>query len=226
MRGVVLCLSVMAALAPAAARASGNAHVIDDSEVEAFGHCHLEVWGSSFLSQGYFGTIAPACTLPGKTWLEVDGFASRYSPARGASSTTIGLGPKINLRVQERGLGIGLSGMVAYDVEHHRIGNATLNIPFSMPVKRWLRINVNVGAQWVKDVHGLAATGGVQAEYMPLHGPELMVEWFAHSGLPSGAQGGLRWTVDHGRTDLDVDYGRYVDGVSRNAVTLGVTVRR
>lgn len=222
--GPILSLILAAAAAPA--HAAGNAHVNDDSEVETVGHCHLEAWGSGFVRQGYFGTLAPACTLPGRSWLEVDGFLSRYEPARGAHSTTIGLGPKVNLRAQERGLGIGASGAIAWDVEHGRIGYVTLNMPFSMPVKRWLRINVNAGAQWINGVHGVAGTAGAQAEYTPLHGPELMVEGFAHTGLRAGAQAGLRWTVDHGRTDLDVDYARYPDGISRNAITLGVTVRR
>ena len=212
-------------LLPGPALAAGGAHVNDDSEVEDPGHCHLEAWASSYLAQGYLANLAPACTLRSLPRLEVDGFVTRVRED-GTGATTIGLGPKVTLRPQASGLGIGLSGAVAVDAARGRLGYAIVNLPVTLPLKYWLRVNLNAGAQWTRGRAGLDATGGVQVEVTPRKGPALMVEGFAHSGQPLGGQAGLRWTADRGRLDLDLLYARYVDGFARHALTLGLTLRR
>ena len=53
------------------ARAAGNAHVVDDFEVETPGTCHLELWTTVFLHGDGYGNFAPACTALKMPWLEI-----------------------------------------------------------------------------------------------------------------------------------------------------------
>jgi hypothetical protein len=219
-------LFALALLAPAAARAAGGAHVVDDSEVEASGWCHLELWGSALSHGGTLGNLGPACTPAAVPWLEIDGFVTHYDPSRGSASESIGFGPKITLRPQSEGVGVGLTGTMALDASKGRVAYAVANLPVTVPIGPRFRVNVNVGAQWTRGVHGLGMSEGAQVEYTPERGPELMGEVFRVGGGPVGFQTGPRWTVDRGRIDLDVLVARYPDGVSPAALTLGVTIRR
>ena len=54
----------------------------------------------------------------------------------------------------------------------------------------------------------------------------LMAEAVGHVHLRAGGQVGLRWNPGGGRADLDLLAGRYIDGASKTAIPLGVTVRR
>lgn len=211
---------------PAVARASGGAHVVDDSEVETPGWCHLELWGSDYRPGGSLFNVGPACTPKAVPWLELDGFATRTDQRHGRATTTIGFGPKVTLRPQSSGLGVGLSGLVAIDPRDGRVASAAFNLPVTRPIgPRW-RINANVGLCWVRGSGRAALTAGGQAEYTPAHGPELMAEVFRTGNGPLGAQAGPRWTVDRGRVDIDLLAARYPDGVAKAALTLGMTIRR
>ncbi len=216
----------MLATAAARARASGGADVVDDSEVETPGHCHLEAWATDLPAGGSLYNLAPACTPKRTPWLEIDGFLTHYDPVRGQASKAIGFGPKINLRPAASGLGIGIEGSIAIDASRGKPAYVTAMVPFTLPIgPRWI-VNANIGTQYVRGVHGLGITAGTQAVYQPPKGPELMIETFVVGGGPIGQQAHLRWTVDRGRIDLDLMASRYPDGVSRHAMTLGLTIRR
>ena len=211
---------------PAAANAAGGAHVIDDSEVEQAGHCHLELWASAYSHGNGLANVGPACTPARMANLEIDGFIAHYAPPHARAQTSIGLGPKVTLRPMSTGFGIAVEGYASLDTRTGRPTVVTVAVPFSLPVgPRWT-INLNVGTTWVRGVQGLTPTGGGQLVYAPATGPSAMVEVFRQGSAPVGGQAGLRWTVADGRIDLDLLVGRYVDGVSPRAMTLGLTIQR
>lgn len=53
----------------------------------------------------------------------------------------------------------------------------------------------------------------------------LMAEVFGRDGDPMGSQVGVRWTPGAGDVDVDLLYGRRLDGSTPRTVTLGVTFR-
>lgn len=221
-----IAAAMLLAVMPVAATASGGADVVDDSEVETSGHCHLEAWASDFPMGGSLVNLGPACTPARVPWLEIDGFLNHYDPVRGRAARTIGFGPKINLRPSASGLGLGMEGTVSVDASRGGVAYVVANLPLTLPVgPRWT-FNANAGAQYVRGVHGLGVTAGVQAVWQPPKGPQLMAETFVVGGGPVGQQVHARWTVDRGRIDIDVMASRYPDGVSRHALTLGFTIRR
>jgi hypothetical protein len=216
-----LVLLVMAKAAPLSA--SGGAHVIDDSEAEQAGLCHFETWrsagsGSSMLN------FAPACTSHRLPRLEIGGFVGRRAEA-GRHPMSVGLAPKLNLRAEDSGLGIGLKGTVGLDARAARPSNFALLMPITLTPMHGIRLNLEGGWVWTRG-QGHDGFGGAQIEVTLRPQLDLMAETFARTAGRVGTQAGLRWTVDRGRIDLDLLAGRYTDGSTRNSVTLGVTVRR
>lgn len=208
---------------PGAARASGVEHVIDDADVETAGLCHLESYATRNRAGQGLVVSAPACTR--KAWpnLEIGGFVSDGWSA-GRNATQIGLSPKWKLREMRDGPGIALKGNLSYGITSGRIETAALLAPVSMPVSKQFQLNLNLGWQYLRG-NGGNVFAGAQAEFMLTPRLELMGEVFGRPDTKAGAQAGVRWTVARGRIDLDLAYGRYVDGVTPNAVTLGLAIR-
>lgn len=221
--GGAILLAALLAAGPAFA--SGGAHVVDDAAVETPGTCHLESWVT--LSSGGGGLLnsAPACTR--KAWpnLELGGFVA-HGWTKGADDTLIGLSPKLVLRSEDRGIGIGIATSVGYGVDRGRFDTASFIVPVTIPAGETLRFNLNAGWQWTRAGHRHDMFVGGQAEIALRKSLNLMVETFARDEGKSGGQAGLRWTVARGAVDLDLIGGRYVDGSTRSAVTFGVTIRR
>jgi hypothetical protein len=205
--------------------AAGGAHVIDDAAVETPGTCHLESWVT--LSSGNGGLInsAPACTR--ETWpnLELGGFIA-HSWAQGTDDTLIGLSPKLVLRSEDHGVGIGIASSIGYGIDQRRFETASLVVPVTIPASDKLRFNLNAGWLWTRTGHRHEMFVGAQAEIAVVRNLNLMVETFTRDEGKVGGQAGLRWTVAGGRVDLDLIGGSYVDGVTRSAITFGVTIRR
>ena len=99
-------------------------------------------------------------------------------------------------------------------------------VPATMDIGERLRVNVNVG--WL---YGLRSErqhtffGGAQVEAEIADDLALMVEVFGRGFGHVGGQIGLRWNPGGGRFDLDLLAGRWIDGVTPDAITLGLTVR-
>ncbi|MCI4590812.1 hypothetical protein MOK15_12005 [Sphingobium sp. BYY-5] len=216
---------LLALLVAGPAFAAGGEHVVDDAAVETPGACHLENWVT--VSSGDAGLInsAPACTR--KAWpnLELGGFVA-HSWADRTDDTLIGLSPKLMLRSEDRGVGIGIAASVGYGIDRSRFETASVIVPVTIPAGGRLRFNLNAGWQWTRagDRHDLFL--GAQAEVAIRSDLNLMVETFTRDEGKVGGQTGLRWTVAGGAVDLDLIGGRYVDGATRNSVSIGVTIRR
>lgn len=221
--GALLPLVLLAAAGQAFA--AGGAHVIDDAAVETPGTCHLESWVTLSSGNGALINSAPACTR--ETWpnLELGGFIA-HSWAQGADDTLIGLSPKLVLRSEDHGFGVGIATSVGYGIDQHRFETASVVVPLTIPASDKLRFNLNAGWLWTRAGYRHEMFVGAQAEIAVVRNLNLMVETFTRDQGKVGGQAGLRWTVAGGAVDLDLIGGCHVDGVTRSAITLGVTIRR
>ena len=216
-----MATSLMLAAMPA--RASGVEHVIDDSAVETPGTCHVESWVTIVSGGAGIATVAPACTRLQWPNLELGGFASTAWDGN-ARETQIGVTPKWNLRDEKHGLGVALSGSAGMDIARGRLASASLVVPVTIPAGR-LRFNLNMGWQWTR-AGGHTAIAGTQAEFQATATLTLMAETFVRDHGRAGGQTGLRWNPRRGRIDVDLVCGRYLDGVSPRAISLGLTFHR
>jgi len=220
--GIAATLLVLAATP---ARAAGGAHVVDDAAVENPGLCHVESW-ATFASQGSgLVSVAPGCTRRAWRNLEIGGFVA-HGWTRTTGDTTIGLTPKLALSSEERGVGIAISASAAYGLDRSRLEAASVIVPVTIPAGERLRLSLNAGWHWTRAGRHHDAFAGAQVELALSSNLGLMAEAFARDRGKAGAQAGLRWTVAGGRVDLDLLAGRYVDGATATAVTIGVTLRR
>lgn len=226
MRRHIARASIIAAIGLMASpgNAAGGADVVDDSTVEEAGHCHLESWITFASGHSRLANVGPACTPRSLPNWEIDGFVT-HSWAPAADDTLVGIASKLMLRPESRGLGIALSASMGYGVQRHRIETASVIVPVTVPVDRWLKVNVNLGWQWFELTHRNELFLGGQAEVALGRQFNLMIEGFGHDRGKAGQQLRLRWTPGKGDVDIDLIGGRYVDGVSRHSITLGLTVR-
>lgn len=221
--GGAILLSALLAAGPAFA--AGGEHVVDDAAVETPGTCHLENWVTLTGDGGGLVNIGPACTR--KAWpnLELGGFVT-HSWTDETDDTLIGLSPKLMLRSEDRGLGIGIATSLGYGINRGRFETASVIVPVTIPAGEKLRFNLNAGWQWARAGHRHDLFVGAQAEIALKSNLNLMVESFTRDEGKVGGQAGLRWTVAGGAVDLDLIGGRYVDGSTPSAITFGMTIRR
>lgn len=209
----------------APALAAGGAHVVDDAAVETPGTCHAENWLTAASSRSGVANISPACTRIAWPNLELGGaYAHAWADGRGGS--LISLTPKLVLRSEDTGVGVGVAGSVSYGLGRSRLEAASLTVPVTVAASERIRLNFNIGWQWFRmtDSHDLFV--GAQAEIGLNDKLNLMIEAFTRDKGNAGGQLGLRWTPGKGNVDIDLLLGRYLDGATRNAITLGITLRR
>jgi hypothetical protein len=205
--------------------ASGGAHVIDDAAVETPGTCHVETWVTRHSGDAVLTNIGSACTRMSWPNVELGGLIA-LSRATGTDETIVGLTPKFAFRSEDKGLGIGLATSIGYSVTSSRFESASAIVPLTIPAHKGLRFNVNIGWQWSRAAHSHNIFVGGQAEIALADKLNLMLESFTRDQGKAGGQIGLRWTPDKAHVDLDLIAGRYLDGATPTAVTIGVTVRR
>ena len=206
------------------ATAAGGADVIDDAAVETPGTCHFESWITLASGGSRLANLGPACTPRALPNLELGGFIT-HSWAPGSGDTMIGLAPKLMLRSESRGLGIAVSASLGYGLQRHRIETDSVTVPLTIPVSSWLRANFNLGWRWSALTHRSDIFVGGQTEIALNRRLALMAEAFTLDRGKAGEQLRLRWTPGKGFVDIDLIGGRYVDGVARDAITFGVTLR-
>lgn len=238
-RLLILALAGGACLAATAAWAEGGAHVVDDSEVETAGHCHLEVWGTYLGPKANLANFGPGCTSRALPDFEVGGFLqpSRSTGAAAAGSQASGvgsggvdvlLGPalKYTFRHDATGLGLAAEGGFTYDATLGRMEAGTVLAAVTLTPFKRLRVNLDAGPQYIAADRRVEAFLGAQAELDLGRNVSLMLEHFGRNRGYAGDQAGLRWTPHNGNVDFDLLAGRRIDGVARRAFTLGVTFRR
>lgn len=224
--GAALAL-VMSAL-PLPLLAAGGAHGVDDSAVETPGDCHLESWVSDLGHGETLLNLSPACTATPLPMLEV-----------GAAIQRVGVpgdhrwlaGPALKWTLQDGGgvrgarAGIALAGSAAVDLGSGRLDGAALLMPVTIAPARRVTVNLNIGAGYARGDGGHPLYGA-QIDYAATGQIAVMAEIFGRPDEPAGWQGGLRWTGDRGRIDIDLLAGRVPGRDRAGAVTLGFTVRR
>jgi len=211
-------------LAPDAALAAGGAHVIDDSEVEPAGDCHLETWVMGSSGDQWLGNAGVGCTPETIPAFEL-GASVVHARSPTSEEALVGVMPKLNLRPAGSGLGVAVAGSLVYGADRSRIEAASLIAAATIPAGETLRFNFNAGWVWSEAGPGSELFAGGQAEWTVGHGVGLMAEGFARNHGKAGAHAGVRWTSDDGRIDLDLMAGRYLDGTTPTSLTFGLTVR-
>lgn len=222
---LALVLVLPAALGAAPAWAAGNGHVVDDAAVTDPGTCAIESWVTRSSGDTGVLNVAPICTRAAWPNLELAGFVAHgWEP--GGSETVIGISPKLKLRDESRGLGLGLLATAGYSIDRAKVTGVSLIGLATLPLGSRLRVHLNGGWQYFRLARNTDLFVGAQAELAVTKRLTLMVEGFTRDREKPGGQIGVRWARPDGRFDIDLMAGRYLDGVTRDAVTLGVTLRR
>lgn len=220
----------MALLWPVAqAIAAGGAHIVDDSEVETPGVCHLETWVTRFVPGDGYLNLAPACTAEKMPFLEI-GAAFQHYWDEVINSQLFGPAMKVNLREDTTGVGVGLGLNAGMDLKTGELGLASLIMLVTLPIDEKVKVNLNAGWSYLRTDVPNALFWGAQVEAKVAWDVSLMVEVFGRA--PNGVVGtqmGLRYTPTmggkEGWIDFDLLAGSYFDSVSARFFTLGVTVR-
>jgi hypothetical protein len=211
-------------LAPNPMWAAGGAHVVDDSEVETPGLCHVDTWvAASFTSDVLFNG-APACTTTKIPWLEIGAAYNHYWGSLNAP--LFGPAMKVNFRSEETGFGVGLGLNGAVNLKTGNLGFASTLLLVSWPIDDRVKFHANAGWSYLAGVEAPNALFyGGQVEIDVGRNVMLMLEAFGQAPGSPGTQMGLRYTPNKGPVDIDLLVATYFDSVTTRFITLGVSVR-
>jgi hypothetical protein len=154
---------------------------------------------------------------------------------RSADVWATGAGPKLkaNLVAVENGrFGIGLAGQAAWDLGTGQPLFDLVYVPLTFQLRDDFRINLNAGWQYDGATRLNYALWGAAFEWTFVKPLTLIGEVFGLAGPASDpstittprAQLGLRITPVS-NTDIDLIYGRNINGENANWLTVGVNVR-
>lgn len=216
---VVLCIMPVEA-----ALAAGGAHVVDDAEVETPGVCHFENWYTHHGAGRGLANSDVGCTLKAHPHVELNG-AVQHVWDRAGATTYASPSIKMALRPVAEGLGVAASGTATFDLDRGRLDSFAVTAPLTVALSPKVRAHANFGYQWARTGDRNALFWGAQLDVQASDTLALMGEVFGLDRGPAGVQAGLRWTPKHW-IDVDLLGGRYVDGASPRALTLGITIRR
>jgi hypothetical protein len=226
----VLCTLLGLGCPMAEAIAAGNAHIVDDSEVETPGTCHLETWVTKFVPGDGYYNVAPACTPEKIPFLELGMTLQHYWNVE-ANMPLLGPTVKINFQRETTGVGVGLDLNAGVDLSTGDLNVAGLTMLVTVPINERVRLSLNAGWSYLKDDPAADAFFyGAQVEAKVGLDLMLMLEVFGRSpnGL-AGMQTGLRYTPTmngrEGWLDYDLLLGSYFDPTNSRFFTLGATVR-
>lgn len=220
-----ILLWVAAAILAGPALAAGGAHIVDDSEVETPGTCHLELWVSRFVPGDGYGNVGPACTSLKIPWLQF-GVNYQHYWDEALSAPLIGPALKINFQPASAGVGVALGVNAGVNVQTGELGLASLLALVTVPITDKIRINLNAGWSYLNDEHPTAFFWGGQVEINVGWDVTLMMEAFGRQPGVIGNQMGLRYTPSaHPQFDFDLLVGTVFDQDSTRFFTLGVTMR-
>jgi hypothetical protein len=241
--GVVVSSLLVVGLAFASAgrvEAAGGAYVVEDVDVGAPGSCKVESWVSFASNTDFVGVSNPACVANIGRPVEL-GVAVARVREEGEWSTAATLKAKTTLiPVEPHKIGLGLMGELTYDVRTGQNTEINLFAPVTFQITEQFRINLNAGWLWDRDGQRHNVTWGAGFEWNFVKPVTLIAEIFArHGGLPvvgideppprssiirPRMQAGLRFTP-HEKIDLDVIYGRNINGEDANWITVGLNLR-
>lgn len=222
--------------------AAGAAYQVDTAEVSEAGSCKVETWGSAASNRDAFSAIAPACVMDLYRPVEV---SSQFNRSVASDAWASGATPKLKTNLVPTAIGscgYALSGQASYDLSTGYNTALFATVPATLRVSDTLRFNVDGGWQWDRllDRHYLTYGAGfdlrTRDNVWTLTGEvfgQLVATRAAivgDNGPPPTSiveprfQAGLRWRpVD--RFNIDLIYGRNLQGENANWITLATTVR-
>jgi len=220
-----LLLWVAAAVFTGPTLAAGGAHIVDDSEVETPGTCHLELWISRFVPGDGYGNVGPACTSLKIPWLQFGVNYQHYWDQAGGAPL-IGPGLKIGFQPASEGVGFALGMNAGVNAQTGELGLASLLALVTVPITDKFRINLNAGWSYLNAENPNAFFWGGQVEVNVGWDVTLMMEAFGRQPGVIGNQMGLRYTpAAHPQFDFDLLVGTVFDQDNTKFFTLGVTMR-
>src|SRR5215470_7747020 len=139
----LLILAILTLLPIAEATAAGGAHIVDDSETEAPGGCHLETWVSRFVPGDGYANASPACTTMRLPRLELGAAYQHYwDQVIGAPL----FGPPLKINFQhfdnfKKTIGVGLGLNAGVNLSTGNLGYASLPVLVTVPINEKVRLN-------------------------------------------------------------------------------------
>jgi hypothetical protein len=223
---VLLCvLTAQEMIFPRAGLAAGGPYVVDDSEIMPPGDCQIEAWGSRGHTHDLSAVASPACSVEAPLDVEL-GLAWNRTRTDGVYASTISPNAKASLlRIDRHGIGLGLAGAFGYSTTEDRLLTAALLVPLTVQALEPLRLNFNVG--WLRERADETLdflTLGAGFEWSVFERLALIGEVFGRDRGRGGAPIGLRPTVIKDVLDLDIVYGRNLDQMRSDWLTLGMVV--
>jgi hypothetical protein len=227
------CLPILVIFVPTSARAAGGAYVVDDAVIGKPGDCQVETWLALASNHDLQAVTQPACVVKLGIPVEMTAVVSRVR-TDDVWLTPLGAKAKINILPVETGkIGVGLVEQPVWDARNGQYLFNQLYVPLTFQFNDAFRINVNAG--WQYDGVGKLnyALWGAGFEWIFVEKLTLIGEVFGLSGPTTTdaiavteprAQLGLRVTPEK-NFDIDLIYGRNVNGENANWFTLGVNVR-
>ena len=182
------------------AEAAGGAHIVDDSEVETPGTCHLETWVTRFVpGEGYFN-LSPVCTPERLPNLEI-GAAFQHYWDQTTSAPLLGPAMKVNFQPETTGVGVGLGFNAGVNLRTGDLGFSQLVVLVTLPMDDRVKFNLNAGWSYLRSDHPNALFYGAQVEAKVAWDLSLMLEVFGRA--PEGVAGTQLGPALHaqGRTD-------------------------
>ena len=211
---------------------AGAAYAVDTAEVSEIGSCKVESWVSLANNRDFFAAVAPACVMNLSRPVEV---SLQLNRSRSDEEWTTGATPKLktNLVPSEIGKwGLAAAAGGSFDLITQENTGAFAYLPATLRLSEIARINLNAGWQWDRTVdrHYLLYGAGVDLRtadnVWTLTGEVFGLAGVADSPGVTQArfQLGLRFRpVD--RFNIDVIYGRNLNGENANWITLATVVR-
>ena len=209
-------LATAAGICASDGNAAGGHFAVDDAAILDAGTCQLEIWGERADRAASLLHAGPACRV-GPVELAFN--ADRIQPRDGAPQTAVGPQIKWATAIDEQ-VGVGLVALVAWQGSAPRYAGATLYAPLTLRVADAVRLNVNVGRDWLRDLpaHGRA---GASLEWQPSPHWTIIGERFRQYGSDF-ARLGVQWQQSTS-LGFDLSRARGVGATSAGTWTLGAT---
>ncbi len=211
---------------------AGAAYAVDTAEVSEIGSCKVESWVSLANNHDFFAAVAPACVVNLSRPVEV---SLQLNRSRSDEEWTTGATPKLKTSLVQGDIGKwGLAAAAggSFDLITRENTGAFAYLPATLRLSEIVRINLNAGWQWDRTVdrHYMLYGAGFDLR-TPDNIWTLTGEVFGLAGVAEDAgvtrvrfQLGLRFRpVD--RFNIDVFYGRNLNGENANWITLATVVR-
>jgi len=205
--------------------AASGPYVVDDSEINEPGECKVDTWLARADTGDHLGVVSPACTFAALPIVEL-GFTVARGRAGGAYETVIG--PKLKLElvpIERFGVGVGFMAATAHGTAPDGNDAVVAIVPLTVVPIEPMRVSLNLGWSWDRATHRHRSFTGLGGEWQ-LH-PRLAViaETYGADSGRWGKQIGLRPTLIENLLDLDVVYGRDIDGTRSSWFSFGGILR-